>query len=70
MSWSRIVVAGAGTELAVARPVSARTSSMSVVYVVVMFPSDVVEKFIPRKVWMWDSSVRRFVHRAKIGFWQ
>jgi len=28
----------------------------------VMFPSEVVVKFIPRKVWMSDSSVSRKVH--------
>jgi len=33
------------------------TLSMNVVCVRVMFPSDVVAKLIPRKVWMSDSSV-------------
>ena len=44
--------------VAVARPVSESTLSMSVACVRVMFPSDVVVKFIPRKAWMLDSSVR------------
>ena len=52
------MVVGVGAELAVARPVSESTLSMSVVCVRVMFPSDVVVKFIPRKAWMLDSSVR------------
>ena len=51
-----------GTELAVARSVSARTLSVSFVCVRVMFPSEVVVNFIPRKVWMSDSSVSRNVH--------
>jgi len=38
--------------------VGASILSMSVVCVRVMFSSDVVVKFIPRKVWMSDSSVR------------
>ena len=58
LSSERTVVAGVGAELAVARPVSVSTLSMSVVCVRVIFPSDVVVKFIPRKVRMLDSSVR------------
>ena len=54
----RTVVAGVETNLAVARPVSASPLSMRFVCVRVMFPSDVVVKFISRKVWMSDSSVR------------
>jgi len=58
LSSERTLVAGVGTELAVARSMSASTLSMSVVCVRVMFSSDVVVEFIPRKVWMSDSSVR------------
>ena len=56
---------------------SVSTLSMSVVCVRVMCPSDVIVKFIPRKVWMLDSSVRWKVRlraermslsEAKIGF--
>ena len=58
MSSERTLVAGVGTELAVARSMSASTLSMSVVCARVMFSSDVVVEFILRKVWMSDSSVR------------
>jgi len=50
LSSERTVVAGEGAELAMARPVSESTFSMSGVCVRVMFPSDVVVKVIPRKV--------------------
>ena len=52
-----MVVAGVGTELALAKPVRARTLTMNVVCMRVMFPSDTVLKFTPRKVWVSDSSV-------------